>query len=624
MQLTSGNFTALLQTLSLTQGLLKPVPLLGGLPVDSKTAADGSTLAGLTSIGGTPGDTANMNITPLSTSDTPPEDSGPDDVGIEEKDPCAWRPYNPPPLGPQYFAPFDRDKATVYRYRQQQSVNLGSWFVHEAWMTSSLFTCAADDQASEVDIAHGWGSVKGARAVLERHWDTFITDADFGYLESIGINTVRLPLGYWNLGPDFCQSTPFEDVAEVYSESWPRIVRTINSAASHGIGVLVDLHGAPGSQNGQQHSGISDGDTNLFDSTDYVNETITALTFLMNELAFVTNVVGIQLLNEPKNVPSLEDFYTQAIDAMRAVYPNATSFPLYLHDGFDLDRFSEYVAQRSDFVVQDHHSYFVFTPQDDSEPAAQHTSDVEGDIAEYLQTASNRQRRNLVIDEFSCALTDESLKDEVDPDEARREFCTGQMEVYANTSAGWAFWAYRKDGCDDDLGWCFTNAVGRSLPSSFFSYGVPPPPEPTQLPAMSALSDGISPPNMDAAPTPSNSDDSPSTSSVASPTPPGFRRMIDSRSRHARMNLARRDGVTKNKSGVKGYQDGFLTAKIFAAYGLSKLGFTGQYVLDNIAALGPGIVAPGTEQDYEKEFMKGLGDGEAVVAASLTGGGVAN
>lgn len=131
---------------------------------------------------------------------------------------------------------------------------------------------------------------------------------------------------------------------------------------------------------------------------------------------------------------------TQAITTMRAVYPNATNFPLYLHDGFDLDRFSNYVANRPDFVVQDHHSYFVFTSQDDAEPASQHTSDIGGGIADSLQAASNSQHRNLVIDEFSCALTSDSLKNETDPDQARMEFCTGQTEVYGNATAGWSFW----------------------------------------------------------------------------------------------------------------------------------------------------------------------------------------
>jgi glucan 1,3-beta-glucosidase len=177
-------------------------------------------------------------------------------------------------------------------------------------MVSSIFACASGKQISELDVASGWGSTTAARAVLERHWDTFINTSDFQYLNSIGINTVRLPIGYWNLGPSFCKNTPFASVADVYQSSWPRIIRTINMAAESGIGVLVDLHGAVGSQNGQPHSGISDGSTNLFDDPSNVQQTIAVLSFLMEQLCNVTNVVGIQILNEPQNVPKLPDFCT--------------------------------------------------------------------------------------------------------------------------------------------------------------------------------------------------------------------------------------------------------------------------------------------------------------------------
>jgi aryl-phospho-beta-D-glucosidase BglC (GH1 family) len=179
-------------------------------------------------------------------------------------------------------------------------------------MVSSIFECASGKQISELDVASGWGSTTAARAVLERHWDTFVNHSDFQYLASIGINTVRLPIGYWSLGPSFCHNTPFAAVADVYRNSWPRIVRTINMAGESGIGVLVDLHGAVGSQNGQPHSGISDGATNLFDDPSNVQQTIAVLSFLMQKLSNVTNVVGIQILNEPQNVPELPDFCTCA------------------------------------------------------------------------------------------------------------------------------------------------------------------------------------------------------------------------------------------------------------------------------------------------------------------------
>lgn len=175
-------------------------------------------------------------------------------------------------------------------------------------MSPSLAKCASGKKASELDVATGWGSPESARYLLERHWDTWITQSDFQYLASIGINTVRLPIGYWNLGPYYCQDTPFAGVAQVYMNSWSRIVRAINMAAESGIGVLVDLHGAVGSQNGQSHSGISDGATTMFNDLSNMKKTIDVLMFLVQQLASVTNVVGIQLLNEPKNVPELTDF----------------------------------------------------------------------------------------------------------------------------------------------------------------------------------------------------------------------------------------------------------------------------------------------------------------------------
>lgn len=125
---------------------------------------------------------------------------------------------------------------------------------------------------------------------------------------------------------------------------------------------------------------------------------------------------------------------------MRQISPSASAFPLYLHDAFDLDRFSDFIANRTDFVVQDHHSYFVYSASDNKEPVTEHTSDIEGEIANTLAKASAQQRRNLVVDEWSCALTPDSLAHESDPIGARRDFCMGQMGVYANTTAGWGFW----------------------------------------------------------------------------------------------------------------------------------------------------------------------------------------
>ncbi|RPD66317.1 glycoside hydrolase [Lentinus tigrinus ALCF2SS1-7] len=614
---SSVNFATLLQALRLSQGMSKPSPTFrAGL---AQTAAP--------SYNDTQEDTQQFGTSYYAQ----PEDHLLYPVSFDDASPCPVEPYFDADNAIPPFASFDPAKATVFRYRQQQSVNLGSWFVHEQWMTPSLFTCASGSQISELDIASGWGSPDRARQLLERHWDTFINTSDFQYLASIGINTVRLPIGYWSLGPDFCQGTPFEPVAAVYQNAWSRVVRAINMAADSGIGVLVDLHGAPGSQNGQPHSGISDGQVNLFGNDWFENKTMAVLSFLTQQLVNVTNVVGIQILNEPNNVDGLPDFYARAIATIRNTSSASKDLPLYIHDGFNLTRFSAFVANRTDFVVQDHHSYFVFTASDASESASDHIQDIHDSIAQDLGAASDHQRRNLVVDEFSCALTDQSLNGEANPDQARRDFCEGQMQIYQNETAGWAFWAYNKEDCYDDPGWCFKAAVGKSLPSTFFSYGQPPPTDPSRIPALSDMVSEMGSPSYDM----TSPSDETTTSATTTPSTPEIglfpvrrrsRLHPERRSRVPRTSLPpqltrKRDEngqlpVDPNQRAIsKGYSDGFLTAKIFALYGMSKLGFTGQYISDSLAKLGDRVVQPGTEHYYWQWFMEGLNDGEALISS---------
>ncbi|KAF8831387.1 hypothetical protein HHX47_DHR1000554 [Lentinula edodes] len=465
--------------------------------------------------------------------------------------------YQTPYISAEPFAPYDLVRASVFRYRQQQSVNLGSWFVQEQWMVPSIFECAAEPKIAEIDIANGGCN---PQAILEKHWDTFITQQDFNYLASIGINTVRLPIGYWSLGPNFVQDTPFANLSSVYENAWPHVVRAINMAEASNIAVIVDLHGAPGSQNGQV-SGYDVEDIPL------------------NTLA--TNVI--------RSACSLPDF------------------PVYLHDAFDLDRFKDYVSAKvPDFSVQDHHSYYVYTPQDDAEPAENHTTDVQTTVTSQLASANDTLLHNLIIGEWSCALTPDSLKNESDPQQARRDFCTAQYVAYTRDTPGNSFWSYKKEDCDPD--WCFLNAVNNSLPSSFFSYGSGPITSEQyhmiQLlePEIVTLTAGNLVPRRD------------NTFSISSEASP-------SRYRHRSHAIAHRRQFSgqnttsftstlspEMKDYQNGYQEGFITAQKFALYGGSRLGFLGQYLWTGISGSGDSWGPEGGS--FRQGFVQGLRDAE--------------
>ncbi|CBQ70574.1 related to Glucan 1,3-beta-glucosidase precursor [Sporisorium reilianum SRZ2] len=378
-------------------------------------------------------------------------------------------------LPPPTFPAFDPVKATIMRYRQQQGVNLGTWFVQEGWMENNFMSCATGPKQAEFDILDGFGTssagLSSARAYMEQHWDTWITEDDFRSLAQMGINTVRLPIGYWSAGPYFTHYSPFEQYKSVYEFSWRYIARAINWAAKYDIGVIVDLHGAYGSQNGQAHSGLSDGNIEWYNSWNQ-NLTTELLVWIAKEISDVTNVIGIQLLNEPQNRDSYWTWLPTAMDAMRASSPYAKNVPLYFHDAFVLEKGAAFVQKRSDFVVSDHHSYYVYTSSDQALSAQGHISKLDGSIFKQFAQQSSVARRNLIVGEWSCALAWSSIQNSKNPTQDQTEFCQTQQDIWQTTGAGWTFWSYKMEDCDQNSGWCFQSAAKKFLQGNFSSWGI--------------------------------------------------------------------------------------------------------------------------------------------------------
>ena len=113
------SFVTLLRTLSLAEGSYKPFPI-------SPLASNGTVGYSNSHANGFLGATFNTPELGLSYDTIPFHPA----MGAADTR-CSVVSYDPPPLGNQTFWSFDSISATVYRYRRQQSVNLGSWYVGE-------------------------------------------------------------------------------------------------------------------------------------------------------------------------------------------------------------------------------------------------------------------------------------------------------------------------------------------------------------------------------------------------------------------------------------------------------------------------------------------------------------
>src|SRR5580658_2283087 len=76
-----------------------------------------------------------------------------------------------------------------------RGVNLGAWLVLERWMTPDTYR--GTDAQDEYSLCLTLGDK--AKSRLDQHRDNFITSSDFRWIGKCGLNTVRLPVGYWAL-----------------------------------------------------------------------------------------------------------------------------------------------------------------------------------------------------------------------------------------------------------------------------------------------------------------------------------------------------------------------------------------------------------------------------------------
>lgn len=111
----------------------------------------------------------------------------------------------------------------------------------------------------------------------------------------------------------------------------------IDWARATGLKVWIDLHGAPGSQNGFDNSGHKV-QTPGWQQGDTVAQTLAVLNTITQKYAqpsYQDVVVAIQLLNEPLgpvlNLDGIKQFYRDGYAQVRAV----SDTPVMLHDAFN-------------------------------------------------------------------------------------------------------------------------------------------------------------------------------------------------------------------------------------------------------------------------------------------------
>lgn len=225
---------------------------------------------------------------------------------------------------------------------QLMGINAGQLLLQEGWMSPFALEPLQNDDGSYVTDSDGnlqypEFSEEEFRAglaanpnlkeydteeLLQYYYQCFFTEEDFRIIkEDLGLNTVRLPFYYRNLLNDDLTRKD-EETAFSYLDWF------IGQAAAHELYIVLDLHGAPGSQNGYEHSGVAKREANLWTTPEYLDATLDIWQFVSEHYTKTRPDLGAwiatyDLLNEPtyryKSVTTKEcwDFFDRVYDSIR-------------------------------------------------------------------------------------------------------------------------------------------------------------------------------------------------------------------------------------------------------------------------------------------------------------------
>ncbi|KAL6939309.1 exo-1,3-beta-glucanase [Hanseniaspora osmophila] len=294
-----------------------------------------------------------------------------------------------------------------------RGVNIGSLFVLEPYISPSLFEPFYDETKPAYEDGYSYGipvdewhycealGYDECANRLEAHWDSWYTEQDIVDMASMGINMIRLPIGYWAF--QLMEGDPYVTGKQEYYFD-----RIIQWCGNNSINVWVDLHGAAGSQNGFDNSGLRDS-YGKFQTEEYMNVTQSVMKYMLQKYSaepYVDTVIGIELVNEPLgpilDMDLLKDYYQFGYDYTRNDLQSNQI--LIMHDAFQPFHYWDDFLTIDDGnygIVIDHHHYQIFS-----------NSEVQRDIDEHIEVAcswgtniKNESHWN-VAGEWAAALTD--------------------------------------------------------------------------------------------------------------------------------------------------------------------------------------------------------------------------
>lgn len=295
-----------------------------------------------------------------------------------------------------------------------RGTNAGGWLVQENWMNP---TNASDQKTMMTTLANRFGTSKRDELV-STYENNYWTTQDFDNCAEMGMSVIRLPFTYMNL----C-----DDNGNLKSNAFDRLDWFVQNCSQRGMYVILDMHGAFGSQNGMDHSGeINDG-KQLYYNQSNKDKTLNLWKKIAEHFKGNPAVAAYDILNEPgikaAATYSLHwDFYNEIYNTIRSKDSNHIIIMESCWDADNLPRPSQYGWTN---VAYEYH-YYPWSAQNSSDAQKSYFSSKVSDIANHNYGVPT------FVGEFTCFEQAEGWK--------------AAMSTFNSQGWHWATWSYKVTG----------------------------------------------------------------------------------------------------------------------------------------------------------------------------------
>ncbi|XP_077214111.1 putative glucan 1,3-beta-glucosidase A [Tasmannia lanceolata] len=299
----------------------------------------------------------------------------------------------------------------------------------------------------DFQITNGYGPEK-APQVMKDHWNSFIVEEDFKFISENGLNSVRIPVGWW-ISSDPTPPKPF------VGGSLEALDNAFLWAQKYGVKVIIDLHAAPGSQNGNEHSGSRDGFQDWGHTDENIQQTVAVIEFLASRYAQNPSLAAVELINEPQSpgvsLKSLTKYYKAGYDAVRR--HSSSAYVVMSNRQGPADPTELFpITNGLNGVVIDVHYYNLFYDIFNNMTVQQNIDFIYTNRSAQLNVVTTSNGPLTFVGEWVAEWQVSGASEE-----DYQRFGKAQLEVFGRATFGWAYWTLKNVNNHWSLEWMIKN-----------------------------------------------------------------------------------------------------------------------------------------------------------------------